>query len=160
MEEFGRLRQRPVRTRRFVQSPAGTSTRPDAVGERLSLRRGGALVFEEEAQHLPRGVRPSRIGVGASGTASRPSVAGSMDVPVLKDCPPARVGMDSAGICMSSRCPTAIYFLLQLRSPLLCNDMIAVARMHCVVLIPMKNDGRDIRPVPQNRRHVAGHERS
>jgi hypothetical protein len=27
-------------------------------------------VFEEEAQHLPRGVRPSRIGVGAGGTAA------------------------------------------------------------------------------------------
>ena len=55
-------------------------------------------MLEEEAQHLSRGVRALRIGVGASGAASRPSMSGSMDVPVFKDCPPARVGMDSARI--------------------------------------------------------------
>src|SRR5258707_7485361 len=90
--------------------------------ERLS-----AWVLEEEAQHLPRGVRPSRIGVGASGPASRPGVSGTMDLPVLKDCPPA-VGMDCAGIGMSSGYPPAMHVLLQVRSPLLRNDMIAVAR--------------------------------
>jgi hypothetical protein len=60
------------------------------------LRR--LAMLEEEAQHLSRGVRALRIGVGASGAASRPSMSGSMDVPVFKDCPPARVGMDSARI--------------------------------------------------------------
>src|SRR5271165_7257946 len=108
---------------------------------RLSRRGRGARVLEEEAQHLPRGVRPSRIGVGASGAAPRPGVSGTMDLPVLKDCPPARVGMDCAGIGMASGHPTAMHVLLQVRSPLLRNDMIAVARMHCVVSIPMKNDG-------------------
>jgi hypothetical protein len=51
---------------------------------------------------------------------------------------------------------TAMHFLLQLRDPVLRNEMIAVARMHYGVLIAMKNDGRDSRPVSQNRRHVAG----
>jgi hypothetical protein len=32
-------------------------------------------VLEEEAQHLPRCVRPARIGVGAGGTTSRPGVS-------------------------------------------------------------------------------------
>ncbi len=117
-------------------------------------------MLEEEAQHLPRSVRPSRIGVGAGGAASRPGMSGTMDHPVLKDCPPARVGMDRAGIGMASRHPTAMHFLLQARRPLLRNDMIAVARMHCVVPIPMKNDGRDSRPTLQHRRNVAGPRRS
>jgi len=66
--------------------------------DRLSLRGHEGRVLEEEAQHLSRGVWALRIGVGANGAASRPSMSGSMDVPVLKDCPPARVGMDSARI--------------------------------------------------------------
>ena len=49
-----------------------------------------------------------------------------------------------------------MHFLLQLRDPVLRNEMIAVARMHYGVLIAMKNDGRGSRPVSQNRRHVAG----
>jgi hypothetical protein len=44
---------------------------------------------------------------------------------------------------MSSGYPTAMRILSQVRSPVLRNDMIAVARMHCVVSIPVKNDGRD-----------------
>src|SRR5260370_24016875 len=51
---------------------------------------------------------------------------------------------------------TAMHFLLQLRDPLLRNEMVAVARMHYGVLIAMKNDGRNSRPVSQNRRHVGG----
>jgi hypothetical protein len=50
-----------------------------------------------------------------------------------------------------------MYFLLQLCSSSLRNDMVAVTRMHCVVLVPMKDDGRDVTPVFQNRGHVAGH---
>src|SRR5205823_3397635 len=120
----------------------------------------GAWMLEEEAQHLLRGVRPSRIGVGASGASSRPGMSGTMDFPVLKDCAPARVGMDCAGIGMSSWYPTAMHVLLQICSPLLRNDMIPVARMHCVVSISMKNNGRDSRPLPQDRRNAAGPGRS
>src|SRR5712691_3062355 len=109
-------------------------------------------MLEEEAQHLLRGVRSLRIGVGACGASSRPGVSGTMDFPVLKDCPAARVGMDCAGIGMSSWHPTTMHILLQIRSPLLRNDMIAITRMHCVVSIPVKDDGRDSRLVPRNRR--------
>ena len=122
---------------------------------RPSRRGRGARVLEEEAQHLPCGVRTSWIGVGASGAATRPGVSGTMDLPMLKHSAPARVGMDCAGICMSAGNPTAMYFLLQVRSPLLRNDTIAVARMHCVVSITMKNDRRDSRPALQDRRNVA-----
>src|SRR5438105_12974094 len=66
-------------------------------------------VFEEEAQHLTRGVRSSRIGEGAGRAASRPCVCGSVDFPMLKDCAPARVGMDRSGIGMSSGHPTAMH---------------------------------------------------
>ena len=62
-----------------------------------------AAVFEEKTQHLARSVWSSRIGVGARGAAARPGVGGAMDVPMLKDGAPARVGMDRAGIGMPSR---------------------------------------------------------
>src|SRR5260370_36000820 len=78
-----------------------------------------------------------------------------MDLPVLKDCPSVRVGMDCAGIGMSSGHPTAMHVLLQVRDPLLRDAMIAVARMDCVVSIAVKNDGRDSQPVPQDRRSLA-----
>jgi hypothetical protein len=40
-------------------------------------------VIAKEPQHFPSRVWPSRIGVGAGGTAARPSVASSMDAPLL-----------------------------------------------------------------------------
>ena len=124
-----------------------------------SPRRRGRLdpVFEEEAQHLPRGVRSSRIGVGADRAASRPCVCGSMDFPVLKDCAPARVGMDRAGVGMSSGDPTAMHRLSQVRdSHRPRDDVIAVARMHRGVEIAVKNDGWDRLLISENRRNVAG----
>src|SRR5437879_5256752 len=113
-------------------------------------------MLEEEAQHLPCGVRTSWICVGASGAAYRPGVSGTMDILMLKHSAPARVGMDCTSIGMSTGYATAMHLLLQVRGPLLSNDVIAVARMHRGVAIPMKNDGRDNRPVPQRRRYVAG----
>jgi hypothetical protein len=40
-------------------------------------------VFAKETEHLPSSVRPSRIGIGSGGTATRPRVASSMDAPLL-----------------------------------------------------------------------------
>ena len=40
-------------------------------------------VIAKEAEHFPSRVRPSRIGIGSGGTATRPSVAGSVDAPLL-----------------------------------------------------------------------------
>ena len=50
-------------------------------------------LLEEEAEHLPRGVGPSRIGVGSGGAAARPGMAGAMDHPLLKHRLPIRVGV-------------------------------------------------------------------
>ena len=94
------------------------------------------LVFEEEAQHFPRGVRSSRIGEGAGRAAPRPRVCGSVDFPVLKDCAAARVGMNRSGIGMSSGDPTAMHRLSRVcGSHRPRDDMIAVARMHRGVAI-------------------------
>jgi hypothetical protein len=114
-------------------------------------------VFEEEAQHLPRGVRSSRIGEGASRATPRPCVCGSMDFPVLKHCAPARVGVDRAGIGMSSGDPTTMHRLSRVRgSHRPRDDMIAVARMNRGVAIAVKNDGWYRLPISKNRRNVAG----
>jgi hypothetical protein len=105
-------------------------------------------MLKEETQHFPRCVRPPRIGVRADRTAARPCVASSVDVPVLKDCTPARVGMDRAGIAMPSSYPSAMHFLLRARLfHGLLKNMIAVAWMHCNVAIAVKNNGRDRWPV-------------
>jgi hypothetical protein len=68
-------------------------------------------VIAKETEHFPSRVRPSRIGIGSGGTATRPSVAGSMDAPLLQHCPPVGIGMDCAGIGMPIRHATAIHFL-------------------------------------------------
>src|SRR5438477_345977 len=97
-------------------------------------------VFEEEAQHLPRGVRSPGIGVGAFRAASRPGVSGAMDVPVFQDCAPVGIAMDGAGIGVASLDPGAMHLLLRARgSPGLFDDVIAVAGMHGDIPIAMKN---------------------
>src|SRR6478672_11294508 len=105
-------------------------------------------MLEEETQDFPGCVRSSRIGVGARRTASRPCVSGSVDIPVLKNSAPTRVGMDRAGIGMPSRYPPAMHFLLRARrSQRLLKNMIAVVWMHRNVAIAVKNNGRDRGPV-------------
>jgi hypothetical protein len=81
-------------------------------GLRLLEHGRGARVVEKEAQHLTRGVGASRIGVGSRWAATRPRVAGSMDVPLLEDCPPAPVGVDGAGVSISSWYPTMMHACL------------------------------------------------
>ena len=65
-------------------------------------------VITKETEHFPSCVRPSRIGVGAGGIAARPSVASSVDTPLLEHCPPVGIRMDSAGIGMAIRHSPAI----------------------------------------------------
>src|SRR6266446_6230114 len=106
------------------------------------------LMLKEETQHFPRCVRSSRISVGARRAASRPCVSSSVDVPVLKDFPPTRVGMDRAGISMPSRYPPAMHLLLRARvSRRLPKNLIAVVWMRRNVAIAVKNNGRDKWPV-------------
>src|SRR5271170_7609377 len=78
-------------------------------------------------------------------------VSSPVDVPVLKDSAPTRVGMDRAGIGMPSRYPPAMHLLLRARrSHRLLKNLIAVFWMHRNVAITVKNNGRDRRPVTQN----------
>src|ERR1700757_1091492 len=105
-------------------------------------------MLQEEAQHLPRGIRPARIGVGAGRARSRPCVTGTMDLPLLEDGSPARIGMKSAGIAVSSRNPSAMHLRLRARrSPGLGDDMIAVARMHRGIGIAVEDVGRNVGPM-------------
>jgi len=108
-------------------------------------------MLEEKAQHFPRRIRSSRISVGARGATSRPCVSSSVNVPVLKDSAPARVGMDRSGIGMPSRHPPAMRLLFRARRfHELLENLIAVARMDRNVAIAVKNDGRDRCPVTWN----------
>jgi hypothetical protein len=61
-------------------------------GRRLCTR-----VPQEEADHLPAGVGTARVRVGAAETAAGPSMARTMQDPLLKDLPAGRVEMDCAG---------------------------------------------------------------
>src|SRR5467141_2649446 len=105
-------------------------------------------MLAEEPQHFPRCVRSPRISVGADRAASCPCVSGSVDVPVLKDFAPSRVGVDRPGIGMPFGYPPAMHLLLRARrSRRLLKNMIAVAWMHRNVAIAVKNNGRDKWPV-------------
>src|SRR6476659_6520244 len=98
---------------------------------------------EEEAQHFPRRIRSSRIGVGAGRTASRPCVAGTMNAPMLGNCPPARVGKDGTGIGMPVGCPSTKHLRGRTsRFGGLLKNSVAVVGMHRGVAIAMENDGR------------------
>ncbi len=66
------------------------------------LRSHGMRVLEEEAEHLPRGVGSSRIGVGAGGAAARPGMTSSVDDPLLEDRFPARGGKGGAAVGMAA----------------------------------------------------------
>ena len=107
---------------------------------------------EEEAQHFPRRVRSSRIGVGAGGTASRPCVAGTVNAPMFGNCPPARVGKDGTGIGMPAGHPSAKDLRCTRRFGGLLKNSVAVVRVHRGVAIAMENDGRHGR----SGREVAG----
>ena len=105
----------------------------------------------EETQHFPRCVRSLRISVGARRAASRPSVSGSMNVPVLKDSSPTRVGMDRAGIGVPPSYPPAMHLPLRARrSDGLLKNLIAIVRMHRHVTIAVKNNGRESWPVTRD----------
>jgi hypothetical protein len=71
-------------------------------------------------------------------------VSGSVDVPGLKDFAPTRVGMDDAGVGVTSRYPPAMHMLLRARrSDRLLKKLIAVVWMHRNVAIAVKNNHRD-----------------
>src|SRR6202035_1940469 len=100
-------------------------------------------MLKEETQHFPRRVRPSRIGVGAGGTAARPRVAGTVNIPMFGDRPPAPVGKDGAGIGMAVGYASSKQLRCRTRGPGgLLENLVAVVGMHRGVAIAMENDGR------------------
>ena len=108
---------------------------------------------EEEAQHFPRRVRASRVGIGAGGTASRPCVAAAMNVPVFGNHPPARVGKAGAGTGMAVSHSSAKHPRCRARRfGGLVEYPLAVVGMDRGVAIAMENDGRHGR----SGREVAG----
>src|SRR5579872_1908335 len=101
-------------------------------------------MIAKEPQHFLSRVGPSRVGVGASRTAARPSVTSSMDAPLLYDCLPPHIAMDRTGVGMAARYLTAMRFLLPARgSHRTGDDVIGVSWVYYVVTIAVKDDCRD-----------------
>ena len=69
----------------------------------------GMRVLEEEAEHLPGGVRPARVGIGAGRAAARPGVPGAVDRPLLEQRPPGGIGVDGAAVGVAARHLTALH---------------------------------------------------
>src|ERR1700730_552618 len=146
-----RVRSASAALKNFVRQPEKTFATVSAMNGLTLTWLLWARMLEEEKQHSIRCVRSSRISVGARRAASRPCVSSSVDVPVLEDSTPTRVGMDRAGIGMPSRYAPAKHFLLRARrSHRLLKNLIAVVWMHRNVAIAVKNDGRDRWPVTWN----------
>jgi hypothetical protein len=80
-----------------IQAGDGEMT-PDVIA--LSRIRNTSMV-EEKANHLAACIWPSWIGVATQGTATRPSMAGSVDVPLLEDRPSLRVVVDGPRVSES-----------------------------------------------------------
>src|SRR4051812_12742451 len=99
----------------------------------------GHWMLEEEAQHLPCGVRPSGIGVRTGRTAARPRVPGSVDFPMLENDVSSCIGVDGAGVGVAPSYPTAIYRPRIRGGRALGNDPISVTRVHRRVAVSMKD---------------------
>jgi hypothetical protein len=71
-----------------------------------------------------------------------------MNIPVLKNRTPSRIGMGGAGVGVPSRDPSAIYFLFRARrSHGLLKNLITIAWMDRNVAVTVKNDRWDDWPV-------------
>src|SRR5690606_241293 len=116
-------------------------------------------VLEEEAQHLPRGIRSAGIGVRAGRTAARPGMAGAVDDPLFEDRLSVRVGVEGAAVAMSAGHLAVLHRDSQVSDrgcPGLRDDLIAVARVYRAVLIAVEYDRRDQPPRPRSFRCSSG----
>ena len=81
-----------------------------------------------------------------------------MNDPLLEDRPPACVSVEGAAVGMPAGHPTVLHACPQVHGrirPRLSDDLIAVARVHRLVLISMEHDRRDRSTVfPIGRRAV------
>ena len=102
-------------------------------------------MIEKEAEHLTRGVGPSRIRVGPGGAATRPGMAGSVDVPLLEiACPLASAWRVRLYACLPAPDHNALFCDGRSNLPLR-DDVIAVAGVDRGVMISMEHDGGDNR---------------
>src|SRR6266404_8141234 len=95
--------------------------------------RPGMRMLEEEAEHLLRSIGTSRIGVGAGGAAARPTMASSVNDPLLEDRPPGCVSVDGTAVGMPAGYPSVLHPGLQVHGhvrPRLRDDLIGVSRVH------------------------------
>src|SRR4051812_16222729 len=74
----------------IARSSASTSPPPP--------ERSGASMLQEEAEHLPRSIRPGRIGIGASLRPAGPGMARSFDRPLLDQHLARGIAADRTGI--------------------------------------------------------------
>src|SRR6478735_4073647 len=105
--------------------------------------RGWCWELEEEAQHLPTGVGPAWLGVRSGRATAGPSVAGSMQDPLLQNPSPALIHLNGAGVTHPSGRLTAGDGDLKIRRSLrLGNDLIPVDGVDDHVAVTVKHDGR------------------
>src|SRR6478672_12134020 len=132
IESRRRLTRTSLAQRFTSEAPRISRDRPSNEAALLFRER----MLEEETQHLPCCVRSSRIGIGARGAASGPSVSGSVDIPVLQHSASARVAQDRSGIAMPSGYLPAMHLLLRGHRPQrLLKNLTAIVGMHGGVLI-------------------------
>src|ERR1700732_2686284 len=86
-------------------------------------------------------------------------MARSVNDPLLEDRPPACVSVEGAAVGMSAGYPTVLHARPQVHGrirPRLGDDLIAVARVHRLVLISMEHDRRDRPTVSSIARRAVG----
>ena len=153
------IRIRPRRRRRARQArlvtPLGTRpderrsparTRDAVISRRTACRRSGTeWVIEKEAEHFSRRIRSLRIGVGTGGTAARPGMTGAVNDPLLENGVAARIAVDGAGVGATAGDPAVLdrYSCIGGQRFLqLGNDLVAVAGVHCRVLVTVEHNRR------------------
>ena len=80
---------------RTCRAPSGRCRVASDSGDRYSM-------IGEEAEHLPRGIRPLGVRIGSGRTPSRPSVAGAMYIPLLDHGPALAVDVARAPVAVAA----------------------------------------------------------
>jgi hypothetical protein len=114
-------------------------------------------MLKKEAEHLPRGIRPLRISVGAGRAAARPGMTGAVDDPLLEDRLAMGVGMQRTAVGPPAGYLTPLRRCRGLQSggrgaACLGDDLIAVARVDGHILVAMEHDRRHDPPLFRSRR--------
>ena len=106
---------------------------------------------EEKTQHFPRCVRSLRICVGTRRATSRPRMASAVNLPMLQDFAPARVGMGRTGVVVASRYLPAVHCFLRARPTYdLFKNLAAIVWMYGGIAVTVKNNCGNRRTVTEN----------